>query len=35
MIEKFKDTEGIIRSHDSEKGQTMQWELAKGQKDKQ
>ena len=35
MIEKFKDTKGIIRSHDSEKRQTIQWELAKGQKDKQ
>jgi hypothetical protein len=31
MIEKFKDTEGIIRSHDSEKGQTIQWEIDKGQ----
>ena len=31
MIEKFKDTEGIITSHDSEKGQTIQWEIDKGQ----
>ena len=35
MIEKFKDTKGIIRSHDSEKRQTIQWEIDKGQKDKQ